>query len=505
MISHTFKLIILLFACLLSSCGGSRDQLAQSSDIVIRKINVGPTPFIKFVELHGQSVSNVSSFRFIINPKIAATSLPVDVTFSTDRLKKDGYFSDSNNSITLPVFGLYASFDNLVNLQLSFKDGSIQFIETTISTSAYVDPYKIYDRPNILKRRTAGDEFGFNFFFIKSFFAGPVVVDTDGEVRWVSPSAAAANTFSMGLHDNEFIVGDPVSTSYSRMHLDGRIEIVNFIHDGLTHLHHNIDAGKIGLFGEVGTFRSGINDIQNTLIEFNKAGIILREWSVTDILRRYMASYGDDPSLFIRDGIDWFHMNASTYDASDDSIIISGREDFIIKIDYKSGNLLWILGDPTKYWYSFPSLRAKALTLPQGHLYPIGQHATSVTSKGLLMLFNNGGPSFNQPDGAPIGDSRAYSAVSVYNIDKSRLSASEVSRFDYGKNILSDICSSVYEGDADSVLISYAAADGRTRARLVGVNKLQQVVFDFEYKQAVNSCGTSWNAMPIRLESLRLI
>jgi hypothetical protein len=82
---------------------------------------------------------------------------------------------------------------------------------------------------------------------------------------------------------------------------------------------------------------------------------------------------------------------------------------FVIKIDYDTGDIIWILGDPTKYWYTFPSLRAKALTITNGGLYPMGQHAPSVTSTGLLMVFNNGAESFNQPAGAPVGGTLAYS------------------------------------------------------------------------------------------------
>jgi hypothetical protein len=35
----------------------------------------------------------------------------------------------------------------------------------------------------------------------------------------------------------------------------------------------------------------------------------------------------------------------------------SSRENFVIAIDYDSGNIKWILGDPTKHWYEFQSLR----------------------------------------------------------------------------------------------------------------------------------------------------
>ena len=124
---------------------------------------------------------------------------------------------------------------------------------------------------------------------------------------------------------------------------------------------------------------------------------------MADILTTYMQNNGDDPSAFVRPGIDWFHVNASTYDPSDNSVIVSSRENFLIKVDYSTHDIVWIFGDPTKYWYTFPSLRAKALTLDAGGDYPIGQHGVSITSDGYVMVFNDGmGVSINPLENPPV-------------------------------------------------------------------------------------------------------
>ena len=85
--------------------------------------------------------------------------------------------------------------------------------------------------------------------------------------------------------------------------------------------------------------------------------------------------------MLVRPPNDWFHTNSAIYDARDDSLIVSAREHFVMKIDYETGAIRWVLGDPTKYWYQFSSLRAKALTLDSGGLYPIGQHALSALTQ----------------------------------------------------------------------------------------------------------------------------
>ena len=180
-------------------------------------------------------------------------------------------------------------------------------------------------------------------------------------------------------------------------------------------------------------------------------------------------------------------------------------ENFVMKIDYASGDLIWILGDPTKYWHGFASLVAKSLTLPVGDLYPIGQHALSITHDGLLMLFNDGGNSSHQPAGAPAGEERPYSTVSAYSIDAAHGAAHESWRFDYQQTIDSRICSSAYEASSgNSVLADYAVADDGTQVRLVGLDASHNVVFDFQLANVPSGgCSTSWNAAPIPFEAMR--
>jgi len=183
-------------------------------------------------------------------------------------------------------------------------------------------------------------------------------------------------------------------------------------------------------------------------------------------------------------------------------VIISSRENFVVKVDNQTGQIIWILGDPTKYWYTFPSLRAKALTLASGGLYPIGQHALSMTSDGHLMLFNDGLGSMNEPTGEPTGESRTYSAVSAYSIDTATMTARNVWNFNYGQSIYAPVCSSAYRAPAGSALIDYATADNLTQVRLVGLDSNHNVAFDFEYP--TDGCDTAWNSVPIALESLAI-
>jgi len=164
--------------------------------------------------------------------------------------------------------------------------------------------------------------------------------------------------------------------------------------------HHDMAPGKVGLLAMMdGISTAGAPHIETILAELNTAGEVMREWDLTDIFRQEMTAAGDDPTNFVRDGVDWFHMNSAVYLPEDDSLLVSSRENFVVKLDYASGTIKWVFGDPTKHWYvNYPSLRRLAVTLPAG-LYPIGQHAVSSPAAGELLLFNNGRASNNNPAG----------------------------------------------------------------------------------------------------------
>jgi hypothetical protein len=195
-------------------------------------------------------------------------------------------------------------------------------------------------------------------------------------------------------------------------------------------------------------------------------------------------------------------MNTAIYDPRDDSIIVSSRENFVIKLDYRTKAIKWIFGDTTKYWYTFPSLRAKALAFVGDGLVPIGQHAVSIAPDGSLLLFNNGKASVSQPAGAPVGASRTYAAVSDYAIDEVSGTVTERWHFDHGQTYDSDFCSSVRQMDDGSLLVDYARVAGGTTAHLVGVDATRSVVFDYAVPNP-GGCNASWNAQPLPLDAMQ--
>src|SRR5262249_48906971 len=137
--------------------------------------------------------------------------------------------------------------------------------------------------------------------------------------------------------------------------LDGTFrQLADYSDAGVTNTgRHNYDLGKRGILIDVDT----TSGIESTVIEINTSGKILKIWRLADIISAAMIAGGDDPDAFVRKADDWFHNNSATYSHADDSLIVSSRENFVIALDYETGDIKWILGDPTKAWYQYPSLR----------------------------------------------------------------------------------------------------------------------------------------------------
>jgi hypothetical protein len=433
-----------------------------------------------------------------------SVSQPVNVTWSRAALSGSGYLK-GNVLINLPVFGLYAGYQNQVSFQLAFVDGSVQQLQYQISTEPYTDPTGVYLNPTIVKARAPGSNLGFNFFILKSLLGSPVIVDTDGQVRWVVP---AGDTSASYFANGQFVTGSETSASVTLLQLDGTQSALptDLPQPVLFSFTHNIDPGPSGLLAEfngIDVLGDSIDDIVAEISPFSSQPPI-QTFDMAVILTAYMQNNGDNPSAFVRPGADWFHVNASTYDPSDNTVIISSRENFLIKVNYSTHDIVWILGDPTKYWYTFPSLRAKALTLDAGGDYPIGQHAVSITSEGYVMVFNDGLGSLNQPPGEPAGLSRTYSEVSAYSVNAATMKAQNVWNFNYGQSIYSPVCGSSYEAPGNTYLVDYATADNGAEARLVGLDANQNVVFDFQYASP-STCGAAWNAIPVPMENLQIV
>ncbi len=454
----------------------------------------GSTPFISFVQLDVSNITTLKSAEFNIAPKAGSATRAIDVRYSRHYLQKRRYIDVSHGVLTVPVFGLYAGRSNSVTITLAFRDGTSQVTNMNIATAAYTEG--TYSAPNVAVPRLPGTTLSYDFIMLKSYAdpTTPIIIDTDAEIRWVG--TAGVSSQPSAFFDNAFYLTS--GTSLLRTDLDGKTTtIANYSSIGVTGFHHNIDPGKTGMILDVDT----TTQTESVNLEVDKAGTVLKTWNLADIITAAMTAGGDNASLFVHPApTDWFHNNATAYRASDNSLIVSSRENFVIALDYDSGAIKWLLGDPTKHWHQFRSLRAFQLALGADTLPPIGQHAVSITSADQLLLFDDGAPSNYQ---VPPGDTRTYSATRKYALDLTNKTATEVYHFLNDLSVYSPFCSSVYEDAPDNYLIDYTLAGPYVYTGLTGLDGQGNVAFDYRYSE-LDFCGTAWNASILHWENLRL-
>jgi hypothetical protein len=388
---------------------------AQGGALHFVEAHAGVTPFIAFARFRGTALQNVATVTFRIKPRTGATAEPVQVNVSAESLRARGYVS-KNGTLDLPIFGFYAGETNNVSVTFTMRDGTTQRFSLALTAPAYVDPNHIYDQPTRLVPRDPGVVLGYSYIYLKSALGSPVVVDVDGAVRWVGPTVDSS--FSSTYVGGGFVIGSPNAARVSQMGLDGRItdsavDLVN-----TESFNHNITAGRDALLAGVNMQGDGVIESMSTIVEMTPTGHVIRSWDFQKIIGDWMTSQGDDASAFVRPGKNWLHLNAQVYDPRDNSLVVSSREQFVMKVDYDTGAIKWLFGDPKKYWHTFASLRALALDGPADTFWPIGQHSVTLREDGMFMVFNNGAPTFDQPKGQPPGETRAYSAVTAYRVDE---------------------------------------------------------------------------------------
>ena len=474
---------------------------ADDTTITITGHTAGATPFISKLTLDVSATTVLKSIQFTIDPKPGSVTRPLSGTYANDYLVGRGF--EHPPEVILPVYGLYAGRANTVRLTFRFMDGSSKQAVTTISTATFDDQGCGYNNPTIIQPRTNSTNLSYDYIFDRSACGdfSPVILDSDGALRWVSPLATESALFaSSTFFDNAVYLTQ--GSQLFRVELDDAVGLLADYHDiGVVNLHHNIDTGKRGLLIEPDT----TSFFESTILEVDSSdGTVLRTFNMAAIISAAMVAGGDDPSQFVfPTPTDWFHNNGATYNQADDSLIISSRENFLICIDYETTAIKWIKRDTKKKWHQFPSLSNFALTVAPDGLPPIGQHAPSITFDQGVMIHDNGQNSqFQNPPGAQ----REFASPRKYSLDLANKVATEVWNFEMNQSIHSPFCSSVYEDAPFNYLVDYAIVNGGlpgvpTFAQLLGLDADGAKIFYYQYPTM--GCNTAYNSIPIHLESTK--
>ena len=454
----------------------------------------GSTQFIEWVDVSGINASRLTSIGFTVGAKPGATAKASSATYSKAYLLARGYLNTGAGTAHVPVVGLYQSYTNSVSIRV-VEGSSTKTLTTTVTTPAYGDTR--YVNPQVVVPRNPSVALNYSYMMMKNWSSSnaPVIVDVDGEVRWVG-NGEFGPTQASTFQRNGIFYGS--GTSLVRMELDGTNTLLKdyATSDHVDYIgHHNFDLGKSGVLLEV----NAEGHQEDRIIEVDFTGTVIKTFDFAKIIGDAMVAGGDVASGIVEPSSDWFHNNAAAYWKANDTLVVSSREIGVFGISYSTSKIKWILGDRSKLWYTFPSLRKFALTLPSGAVAPTGQHAVSITSQGELMLFDNGTGSYNSPGNTVPGPSRSYGAPRRYTINEKRLTASLAWSYERGQQVYSPICSSIYQ-DGKSYVVNYASEGWGADIRLVGLGAGDATAFEYVYP---GDWSNGWNTQPVHLEGMK--
>lgn len=336
----------------------------------------------------------------------------------------------------LPILGLYADYENEV--ELIFKNATGKERASTL-IQLPTDPVMIPSEVAIIKNELpAGDQ---NLYFLTGLNAG---MDLQGEVRWYY-TGDAFYVYRKTKNGHLIVSGDQGRTHYHSPHFYEVTMLGEIIkkYDVPNLLHHDIIELPSGNFlvATNSTFYNGDRDDGNReedmIIEIDRqTGDITKSWDLNQILdnkRPYPRSNSDTD--------DWLHLNSLFYDATDNSILLSGKHQCVVaKIDYDTGELIWILAHPA----GWESPQKEALLQPVDAMgipidlntmdfLPYYQHNPSILPNGNLWVYDNGNYRGYFDD--PFSPWESYTRAAEYKINAAEKTVELVWTYSYSPTI----------------------------------------------------------------------
>lgn len=280
----------------------------------------------------------------------------------------------------LPIYGLYPDTANQVTITLGTGAQKTLTIQTEKACDKVFLPTKI---------ETTAEYMGSNVMFISPTSpANLAAYDYRGDVRWYSPMNFAFDLkrvkngrLLLGTH--RLLMPPYHTTGVFEMGMIGKIYKEYRLPGGYHHDQFEMEDGNLLILTQDPP-RGTVEDM--CVLVDRKTGDILKRWDYQKCLPQNVGGSGS------QDSHDWFHNNAVWYDKKTNSLTLSGRhQDAVINIDYDTGELNWVIGDPEGWPAEFAK---KYFFKPVGDTknfdWQYEQHAAVVLPNGDVMCFDNG-------------------------------------------------------------------------------------------------------------------
>ncbi len=400
------------------------------------------------------------------NPLSAEVSFsarePVDITLKVlGDIPVEKSFTDTktqrNISNILPILGLYPDEVNRVVLTLENSDSHVVTDTLEITTEPLPDFFPTPEI-NVLNEDRMEPGMHFNEVHIGvagSFYTYPMIFDNNGDIRWyVDLGYHQRITWPIQFNGDGtfFAVFGVTIVEYDMFGNE-----LNRIVVEENNMHHEViklpNGNYVVAVSRVGATmvknEEEVTSVEDYIIEIDRNGTIVTEWDMAEVL-------DVNRTTLTNGGEDWFHMNSIWYSENDHSLVISGRNQGVVKVDWKN-NLKWILA-PHKGWGKAGRYEKISETAPflltavdesgtpysddvqqgtlenSGFSWVWGQHAPLILPNGNLFIFDNG---YNRN----FGSAPSYSMGTEYEIDEDNMTVKQV--WSYGKSRGDELFSSI--------------------------------------------------------------
>ncbi|WP_210514672.1 aryl-sulfate sulfotransferase [Hymenobacter terricola] len=452
MLKHLSLLSIGIFMTCLSSC--RKDDVVvpvptvQSSPIPRSTLLLNPSGYAPLSAQLTFSTTGAGTTTVVVHGKHGPAS---DIT---------QHIHDAGPTHVAPILGLYANWANFVTVTFTADNGQTVLTDTLTVRTGFL-PANLPTAITVTTPPAAalGGALSLVSNFSRTDPYVPFVVDNYGDIRWLLDFSTHPTlnhlAYDCGisrLKNGDYFFGDKTTGKLYEVDAFGK-SVATWDLPGYT-FHHEAYEKPDGNFlvtvsKDGSTNLSGGPTVEDFVIELNRTtGAVVHEWDLRALLDEGRTALESDPQ-------DWLHINAVMYDPADNTVVISGRFQGVVKVSY-SDQIVWILA-PHKGW----GTNRRGQDLNNYLLTPLDANGALITDTDVL-LGNTNRPDFewnwyqHSPTKMPNGDwmlfdngthrnfgltNAVYSRAVEYRIDPVHMTVQQV--WEYGKERGADTFSSI--------------------------------------------------------------
>ena len=334
----------------------------------------------------------------------------------------------------IPVYGLYADTLNEVVIKIGDEEKTLN-IQTDPLPEDFILPTKVKAEKDKLTNDL--------YFFTPSSVGYTCAYDVNGDVRWYLSSYALWKVDRLENGHLMLSTERPVNSPYYmtgmyEMDLMGKVYNEYSLSGGYHHDYFEMENGNFLIASD--EFNNADGTVEDIVVEMDReTGKIVKTFDLKDVLNM------EDGKSASWINYDWFHNNSVWYDKATNSITLSGRhKDAVINIDYETGKLNWIIGDPTNWNEEYQKYFFKPVGDGEFE-WQWSQHAAMITPEGYVFILDNGNNK-SKIESEYVKAEDSYTRGVMYKIDTEKMTIEQV--WEYGKERGSDYYSP-YISDVD--------------------------------------------------------